>query len=513
MNQTVTVNQTEIITSSSEPYIQGLRAFFTGLLIPCGFAPFHMPGLAILGIAVLFIQINQLTIKQSFSTGFLFGLGFFGLGISWVYTSIHNFGHLNILASASLTFLFIAYLALYPGIMMLLYKKLALNRSLLSKCSLFSALWCLSEFLRSTFLSGFPWLLLGTGQIDTPLKYLLPIIGIFGVGFITCFAGTILGAGMQDIRTKRYKWMIVFISIILTPSVLKNQQWSIVSPSSISTGIIQANLSMRDKWDEALFWQIMQRYQGYVKQLLGKTELIVMPESAIPVPLNYVSDFLENLNQDAKQTDSAILLGIPEPTSTDDSAYYNSMTTLGLAKGSYQKQHLVPFGEFIPHPFQHLSDWLNVPMANMKPGKHHQPLILIKNHPIASLICYEVAYPQLLRKQLPQAEWIVSISDDGWFGHSFAIYQQLQMAQVLSLQTGRFQVVANNDGLSSIINTEGDVVDSLPAFSSGVLSSSIQPATGKTPWVVMGDTPILLISLSIFLTALMGLSRKRKKSS
>lgn len=148
-------------------------------------------------------------------------------------------------------------------------------------------------------------------------------------------------------------------------------------------------------------------------------------------------------------------------------------------------------------------DWLALPAANLKPGKTDQTLIRVKNHAIATLICYELAYPQLLRKQLPNAKWIVSISDDGWFGHSFAMYQQLQMVQALSAQTERFQVVSNNDGLSSLINTKGDIISSLPAYTAGVLEGNIFPATGATPWVLYGDKPILMIFLLIILWGLL----------
>ena len=476
-------------------------SFFSGLLIPFGFAPFHLPGLAILGMALLFAQLHQKSLKQSFFTGFGFGLGFFGFGVSWIYVSIHNYGHLNVPVSACITGLFIAFLALYPAFVALLYQRLATQRLWLFNGLLFSALWCLGEYLRATLFSGFPWLLLGTSQIDTPLQYLLPILGVFGVGFLACFAATTLTMGMRSTGIKRNLWIIACMLLLLTPLSLKNHAWTTTDTKPLSVGIIQANISMRDKWDEALFWQLLQRYATYLEQVIGKKDLIVMPESAIPVPGNYVSDFLDGIDNQASRAGSAILLGIPEPTTVDNTAYYNTLTTLGAAQGSYLKQHLVPFGEFIPGPLQTLNNWLALPTANMRPGKAGQPLVRVHHHPIASLICYEVAYPQLLRQQLPEAEWIVSISDDGWFGHSLAAYQQVQMSQVLSLQTGRYQVVANNDGLSSIINAEGQIEGSLPAFQSGVLNATLHASHGATPWVSFGDSPVFFISFILVLMA------------
>jgi apolipoprotein N-acyltransferase len=166
--------------------------------------------------------------------------------------------------------------------------------------------------------------------------------------------------------------------------------------------------------------------------------------------------------------------------------------TLGLASGEHVKQHLVPFGEYIPQSLVAINRWFNLPEPNLVTGKKQQPLIKIDGHPVASLICYEIAYPELLKEQMPEAQWIVSISDNGWFGRSLASYQQLQMAQALSLITGRYQVLVNNDGLSSVIDNNGDIIDSLPPFSEGILQSSIYPAEGSTPWVIWGDFPVLL---------------------
>jgi apolipoprotein N-acyltransferase len=479
-----------------------ISPFLAGLLIPFGFAPFHLPGLAFIGIAVLFGLVQHTNFKYAFRIGFIFGLGYLGLGVSWVYVSIHEYGHLHELLSALVTLFFLVFLSLYPALAAGLFAIFSKGRSRIFSCFLFSALWCLFEWLRAnSVFGGFPWLLLGFGQMDTPLKNLLPLIGIYGVGFIACFISTLLTMGLSSRHKYRYLWFILMVIILLSPAALKNMEWTTLSDTPITVGIVQANLSMRDKWDEALFWQLLQNYKENLEALVGKNQLVVLPESAIPLPESYLSDYLDAIHYKAKEIGSAVLLGIPQATTSDESQYYNTMTSLGEAEGSYLKQHLVPFGEFIPSAFNWIFDWLSLPKANMKPGGKKQALIQVQKHPIATLICYELAYPQLLREQLPEAEWIVSISDDGWFGHSFAMYQHLQLAQVVSLQMSRYQIVANNDGLSSVINQYGDIIASLPAFESGRLEASIYPATGASPWVVLGDTPTLALIALIILSA------------
>ncbi len=474
--------------------------------MPLSFAPFHFPGLSILGIALLFSTLLQEQNKfQATSTGFMFGIGYMGVGVSWIFVSIHLYGHLNSFLSACITCLFIAYLATFFAIFSCVFYVLKNKVNYVIQGLVFAALWCLTEYFRASCFSGFPWLQLGFGQVDTPLGYLLPIIGLYGVGFWTCFASTSLTWAVQQ-RTK-LGWLIVFISLILAPTLLHNVSWTTSQTTPISVGIIQANLSMRDKWDERVFWEILEHYRHRIEQLIGQKQLVVLPESAIPMPASYLGDWLGDLSIRAKKEHTALLLGIPKPTSKAEIYYYNTLSSFGESEGTYLKQHLVPFGEYTPKPFQQLMTWLNIPETSMKPGKADQMPIKMGRHAIATLICYELAYPEILRRQLPKAEWIVSVSDDGWFGHSLAMYQQIQMAQALAIQTGRYHIIANNDGLSSIIDPTGKITNRLAAFSSGILEGVIYANNGQTPWVRWGDKPILIMS---FIIALIALCFKRR---
>jgi apolipoprotein N-acyltransferase len=493
---TASLSKPASVSTKTAQFGQLLRAFLYGLILPFSFAPFHLPGAAILSLALFYAQL--LTRHRPFLNGLAFGLGYFGLGISWIYISIHEYGHLNSFLSALITFSFLLYLSLFPALLALLFTKLNPRDKHfpLYSCFLFSALWVLFEYARSTFLSGFPWLLIGFGQFDAPLKHFLPILGVFGVGFLACFLASLLTLSIRTHGIKRYFVLAVFIFLLILPFALKHKKWTEEKKEALSIGVIQANLSMRDKWDENLFWQLLRLYKSEAEKLFG-TQLIVMPESAIPLPPSYVEDFLIELNQKAREAGSAIVLGIPKPYLYDENLYFNALISLGAAKGFYLKQHLVPFGEYVPKTMQTISEWLAIPDANLKAGKQNQTLVRIHQHPIATLICYEIAYGELLRKQLPRAEWIVSISDDGWFGHSLAMYQHLQMAQVLSFASGRYQVLANNDGLSSVIDSQGEIKASLPAFSAGILKTTLHPATGITPWARFGDTPIVIFSLLI----------------
>lgn len=468
--------------------------FLAGLLGPLGFAPFHLPGATILSLCFFFTALNREGTKHAHALGFFYGLGYFGLGVSWVIISIHDYGHLNYLLSGIATLAFIAYLSLFPASVSYLFKRLLSKERQLYNMLLFASLWSLSEYLRASLFTGFPWLIIGTSLIDTPLKNLFPILGLYGLSLLCCFCSALLATLIKEQSTKRYWYAIAFSLLIISPAALNKADWTTMEKESVSVGVVQGNLAMRDKWDEALFWNLLDYYEKTINSLLGKG-LIILPESAIPLPARYLNEYLHKLHQSTSAAKSSLILGILQPTDDNESNYYNSIISLGEAQGGHIKRQLVPFGEYIPKPFAAINQWLGLPAPNILPGKKKQSLIKIGGHPIASLICYEIAYPNLLRAQMPMAQWIVSISDNGWFGHSFASYQQLQMAQVLSSLTGRFHIVVNNDGLSSVINNRGEIVEGLPAFRSGVLESQVNPAKGTTPWIIWGDMPVLLFCI------------------
>lgn len=472
-----------------------------GLLLVLSFAPFHLPGVAFVSLALLFWQLEKTqNLNSIFSKGLSFGIGFFGFGISWVYISIRAYGNLNIAISMIFTLLFIIYLSLYTGLTAIIYKKISKNLSFIYKPLIFAASWCLNEFLRATFLSGFPWLILGVSQIDTPLTYLLPVFGVYIGSFLVCFSSACLYFTFKAPKNYRIIWLTLFILPVILSGIVKYKKWTVEQGKSLPVAVIQANVSVQDKWDISQFQKILNNYADKINQVISKNKIIVLPEAAISLPSYYIQDFIDKLDKKAQSYNSAILLGIPEPA--NDGVYYNSIISLGNAKGRYLKQHLVPFGEFIPKPFTFIIEKLQIPIDNLMAGPSNQQLIKVHDDYISSLICYEIAYPELVRKQLSSSKWIFTASDDGWFGQSLAIYQHLQLAQVLSLLSGRYQIMANNDGLSAVIDNNGKIINKLDAFKDGILESHIYNAIGATPWSIWGDMPILIFCLFFCIIAI-----------
>jgi apolipoprotein N-acyltransferase len=486
---------------------QLLQLIILGACIPLGFAPFGKPALLWLAMLFFYLCLDK-DAESKFQPGFFLGIGINLMGTSWIYVSIHEYGHLHPLIATFFTLLFILFISTFYGMISFLYQSLKPYCHFSIKPLLFAACWCTGEWIKSHCFGGFPWLNLGFSALNSPFSPLLAWFGIYGPSFIICSSMAYLALGIQQHGLKRL-WGILGLGLFFLPQfILHIDETPKTAPVHIS--IIQGNVKSQDKWDEQLFWQQFYEYVFSIKNNLKPQQLIILPEAAITVPSTYVQTELKQLDAFSKKHHSAILFGIPQ-AANQENEFYNSLMALGEAKGNYHKQQLVPFGESIPHLFVPLMQWLGLPVVNTISGDNQQAPITVFNQAIASLICYELAYPERLRHQLPQGQWIVSISDDGWFGHSLALHQHLQMAQVLSLMAQRDHVFVNNNGLSSLINAHGEIISQLPAWQKEQLVGQIHPHQSITPWMSWGDKPVILLCLCILSFAILNYSFKIRR--
>jgi apolipoprotein N-acyltransferase len=209
---------------------------------------------------------------------------------------------------------------------------------------------------------------------------------------------------------------------------------------------------------------------------------------------------LTGLDGEAKRNNSTLLIGLPYAEEEDRSRYYNSMVAVGLSQGMYHKRHLVPFGEFLPLKFMlgDLLHFLRIPMANFSRGAERQAPIDINGARVSISICYEDVFGEEIIRDFPEANFLVNVSNDAWFGDSFSPHQHLQMARMRTMETARPMLRATNNGVSAIIDYTGKVLARSPQFEANVLNGSIQPRSGATPYVLFGNIPVLtMIVLSL----------------
>ena len=193
-----------------------LLASLAGLLYTLAFAPFDIPYLALIALALLFASWQQATPLQALYRGFLFGLTAFGLGMSWVYISIHDFGGADVLSSGLLTVVFVAFWAMFPALAAYLSVKIRLINPRLSTIVIVPIVWVLIEYLRGyLILNGFPWLQVAYSQLDAPLAGYIPILGVYGTGFLVALSATLLLSIVQ-VKKHRGLMIVLLFSVWLT---------------------------------------------------------------------------------------------------------------------------------------------------------------------------------------------------------------------------------------------------------------------------------------------------------
>jgi len=483
-----------------------------GVLLTGAFAPFKLWPLAILSISYLFYTWSYLanSARHAFFYGFLFGLGFFTSAISWVYISLYVFGGLPLWLAVLLCALFIMLLAIFPALTgYLLNRIFTLNHKLIYLIG-FSCLWVLMEWLRSHLLSGFPWVIVAFSQTNSPLSGFIPIVGEVGVSWIVCFLSGLLIFLFKWTEKKQLCALLLILTIFGVSSALKQIQWSHTVANPITVSAIQASIPQSLKWDADKFKSNLKTYTQLTEQSL-KSDLIIWPESAITLPLQYVDDYLSIWNNRLKKKNKTLLLGLP--IQTDLETYYNGLIAIGANHGTYRKRHLVPFGEY---PFlypisQYIIKYFHIPMANFTPGANDQSLMRLGNIKLANYICYEIAYERLVLSDFPAANLIINISDDSWFGDSLAAWQQIQIGQFRAIETSRYAIFSTNDGVTAFINPQGQFIKSLPRYQKAILTAKVTPKIGRTPMMSIGNWWMILSVFFIFIVVwIVGYCRGRE---
>ncbi len=483
-----------------------LAAVLAGAVLPLAFAPVGFWPLSLLAPAVLLYVLHGTTRRRAAWLGWLFGLGQFGVGVSWLYESFTLFGGAVAPLAALITAGFVAVMALYPALASYIARAIAGSamRSLAGVLA-FAGSWTLVEWLRGWLFSGFPWLDLGIAQTASPLKSLLPLIGEYGVGLVVLLLAGLLLCAVEALRATpstestsirpRALWragvlLAVGLATLLGAGLLSPLRWTHPSGVPIRVGLAQANIPQMQKFDPAFLAATLQRYEQLTVQM-GAVDLVVWPETAVPDVLSDVPELRHALIERAAEQHQDFLIG----AFTQDAAghYYNTLVGLPDAVGSHRKAHLVPFSEYMPlRPLvMLLSGMIDVPMSDLTPGRADQALPVVRGVPVGASICYEADFARDIRRSLPQAGFLVNVSNDSWFGDSFAPHQNLQMAAVRALEFGRPMVRATNTGVSAFVSADGRIEQSLGVNQQGILVGKIQPYHGSTPFLRAGSAPAL----------------------
>lgn len=484
-------------------FLSWFLVFLSGAMVPLSFAPFNTSQaifsyLLFFPLAVFFLQLlHTRHAKEAFYKGLLFGVGLFSVGVSWIYVAIHDFGAAHWSLAGLFTLLFVLFLAVFYGLMGWGVFKLRKMTKKSGQQTVFSenvvilffmpVLWVFLEWLRSWFLTGFPWLLMGYPMIETPLAAYAPLVGIYGLSLLVILISALLVA-----RIKAVYSVLSMSALFVIAGLLGQIQWSEPQGGSLSVALIQGNVEQSVKWDRKQLEKTKQLYVSLSKDRWQNNDLIIWPENAIPFFYHQLeSSFYRHLSLQARQTQTELITGLPFFDDTTQQ-YYNAMTNLGGQQGFYYKTHLVPFGEYVPLAslIRGIIQFFNMPMSGFSAGSAEQPPLLIKGNKVVVTLCYEDVFAQDVIPQIPQSQFMINLSNNGWYGDSFAPHQHLEMARMRALETSRDIIRSTTSGISAVINFKGDVLVKGPQFKTAVVNGEVQPRTGTTPYVLWGNKPL-----------------------
>ncbi|WXL25050.1 apolipoprotein N-acyltransferase [Ectopseudomonas mendocina] len=490
-----------------------LIALLAGAITPLALAPYDLWPLALVSIGLFYLSLRDLNPRQASLRGWAYGFGLFLAGTSWVYVSIHDYGAASPALAGFLTLLFVAGLGLFFALLGWIWARwLRLNDAPLGNALTFAALWLAQEALRSWIFTGFPWLFVGYSQLDGPLAGLAPLGGVWLISFTLALTAALL-ASCKAILAKRTAMaasLVLMGAVWISGIAFKGHEWTSAKGQALSVTAVQGNIEQNLKWDPQQLNAQLRLYRDLTFNA-KPTDLIIWPETAVPVMKDRATDFLQMLDDFAKGRDAALITGVPIRKNNEhgELRYYNGITVVGQGRGDYLKQKLVPFGEYVPlqEMLRGLIAFFDLPMSDFARGPANQQHLQAKGQDVAALICYEVVYPEFAAEQAARSDLLLTISNDTWFGRSLGPLQHLQMAQMRALEAGRWMIRATNNGVTALIDPQGKITESVPQFEQAILYGEVQPMQGLTPYLQWRGWPVFAVSLLLLAAALL---RKRK---
>lgn len=490
-----------------------LVALFAGLLGPLAFAPLSLWPLAIVSLFLLFLVWLPASPKRAAIRGLLYGMGFFALGIHWIFISIYYHGFVPLPLSLFLTVLLMLYMALFPmalGYLLQRYSPKGFNASATrwKLLLLFPAAWVLMEWLRGWLFTGFPWLAMGYSQTDTWLAGFAPLLGVYGISWLVAISAALLLGLILD-NARRLLYLPALALIAGAAWMTQQTQWTEPAGEPIKAALLQGNIPQDMKWHPDVRLPTIELYTELTRKHWD-ADLVLWPETALPAFYYETEQFLADLEQEARDNDTDLLIGMLS-FAEDRRSYHNTMMALGETRGEYHKNHLVPFTEYLPFKslLGGLVNFMQVPMSDFSKGGPEQAALKVAGQYAGISICFEDAFGEEVISALPKATFLVNVSNDAWFDDSWAPPQHLQMARMRALEAGRPMLRATNTGMTAVIDSDGRLLAQAPQFQVASLVETIQPRQGMTLYASTGNVLVWWLAL---LAVVVSLWRFRTKA-
>ena len=503
----------------------------SGLLLTASFPLAGLDWIIWFALVPMMFCINESSCKNSFYAGFLTGFIHYITLIYWLISTMITYGNIPFLLSVSALVFLSAYLSVYIAVFSAILR--CLRPSPLISIILFPALWVLLEYIRSFLFTGFPWGLTGYSQFNSlKIIQISDIFGVYGVSFLIALSNiTVLlvilyvkGDSWQGRKIKGNHLILSIIIFILTfcsswqygKDRIKTIDRLVSTSPVINTAIIQGNIDQAVKWDKAYQRSSIEKYIKLSKSLKKeKPDLIVWPETAAPFYLSYNKDLTNLLIKGISTVETDFIIGAPSFTLANDKIkYFNSAFLINKNSeicGKYDKSHLVPFGEYIPLgrwvPFL---DKIVTGVGNFQTGKKGA-IINWGEYKLGVLICYEIIFPSLANKMLKKdADLIINITNDAWYGRSSAPFQHFSMAVFRAVENRRSLIRAANTGISGFIDPAGRIIAKTDIFKEAALTCPVPILHNKSFYSRHGDLLIIACFGAVLIISTYCVYRKKQ---
>jgi len=499
-----------------------LLAALSGLLLTGAFPKIGMEWLVWFALVPLLAAIANLSIRESFRVGFVFGLVHYMSLLYWVVPVMRTYGYLPLYLSVAILFLFAAVLALFPAVFCMALTAIGgtPGRYLITM----PLLWVALEYIRSFVFTGFPWALLGHSQyLRLHLIQIADLFGVYGISCLIAMSNATAFLVLAVITRKRWHGRPVSKAVLSGALIffgaaflfiwiygtwrIKATDDLVASSPTVRAAVIQGNIDQAAKWDPAFQAAAIETYNRL--SLAAKSDhpdLIVWPESATPFYLFYDRRPTEMVLAGIEQVNVDFLIGSPSfERQGQNIIYYNSAYLISPGTkniGKYDKAHLVPFGEYVP-----LKRWLPflgkvvAQVGDFRPGKAGKILPWRKNA-LGVQICYEIIFPGLSRAMVKnKADLLINITNDAWFGKTSGPYQHFSMTLFRAVENRRALARAANTGISGFIDPAGRIIASTPLLKEAQMTRTLPLMHTITFYTRYGD----LFALACLAGALFGI--------
>ena len=460
-----------------------------GLIGIFAFAPFSIKFLIFISYGYL-IRLLISNNNGVFWKVFCWGLGHWGLGMSWIIVSVYYYGETTIAMSSIIYILLVVILTLiFTSPLLILKSALSftkINNNFFSVLFI-SSIFTISEFSRYFFLNGVPWLIPGNIFLDTISQNIYPIFGVTAASFFIYF---ICALFIVYSNNKIFYVSAAILIISLLPFSPADE-----IKDGIKVSIVQPASDPFLKYEDNYYLKIEDNLNKLIDTVSKDSELVVLPEAELPYSQNSIRfiDFLKNTEISEK-----IILGVWK---YEDAKLYNAIFSPRYNE-AYKKIHLVPFGEYIPfiEGLRGIINFFDLPMSNVSHGSQLQENIrILDNIPISSPICFDIAFPNTVRNMNKSSLLMINVSNDTWFGNSIGPYHHLSIARVRSIENNRYTIRATNDGISAIISNKGTIVTLLDKGKSGILEGNVKLIKNSTFYSRNGHLFFIILSFIIVL--------------